>query len=60
MDKLAVSVAEAARMVSLSKSTYYQLVEEGRAPAIRITSKRLIVPVAELQAWLTAKSEVAR
>ena len=57
MERLAVSVSEAARLLSISKSTFYRLVQEGKAPAIRVTEKRLIVPVAALQAWLQAQRE---
>ena len=52
MEKLAVSVVEAARLISVSKSTAYALIEQGLLPAVRVGEKRLIVPVKSLQAWL--------
>lgn len=55
MDKLAVSVTEAARLISLSKSTTYALIEQGRLPAVRVGAKRLIVPVKSLESWLVNK-----
>ena len=54
--KLAISVVEAARLLSISKSTAYSLIQQGQLPAIRITAKRLIVPVKALEAWLQAQS----
>ena len=52
MEKLAVSVAEAARLISVSKSTVYAMIEQGRLPVVRITAKRLIVPLKALETWL--------
>lgn len=60
MEKLAVSVSEAAKLISVSKSTCYQMCEQGRLPAIRITEKRLIIPVKALQEWLDKQSEAAK
>ena len=52
VEKLAVSVAEAAKLISVSKSTVYAMIEQGRLPVIRITAKRLIVPLKALETWL--------
>ncbi|MFC1902350.1 helix-turn-helix domain-containing protein [Chloroflexota bacterium] len=57
MEKLAVSVVEAARLISVSKSTAYALIEQGHLPAVRVGEKRLIVPVKALEAWLEKQSE---
>ncbi|MBA7632493.1 hypothetical protein ES703_40039 [subsurface metagenome] len=51
VEKLAVSVTEAARLISVSKSTCYALIEQGRLPAVYI-GKRKIIPVSELERWL--------
>lgn len=55
---MAVSVTEAAGMVGISKSTAYSLVERGELPAVRITEKRLIIPVKALEEWLNKKIEL--
>jgi len=52
VEKLAVSVVEAAKLISVSKSTAYALIEQGRLPAIRVGEKRIIVPVKSLEHWL--------
>lgn len=53
MEKLAYSITECAKLLSLSKSTCYALAEQGRLPTIRITEKRLIVPAKALEEWLS-------
>ena len=58
MDKLAISVPEAAKLLSISKSTAYSLCEQGILPAIRCGQKRLIVPVRALEQFLEQAREV--
>jgi len=55
VEKLAVSVVEAARLISVSKSTAYALIEQELLPHVHITEKRIIVPVRELEGWLQAR-----
>lgn len=57
MEKLAVSVVEAAKLLSISKSLAYGLIEEKRLPALRISEKRLIVPMAALREFIEGKSD---
>ena len=57
MEKLAVSVTEAAKLISVSKSTAYSLVEQNIIPCVRIGEKRIIVPVKALQLWLERQSQ---
>jgi len=52
MEQLAVNVATAAKMLSLSRSACYSLIEQGILPAVRIGDKRLIVPVESLRLWI--------
>lgn len=47
-DRLALSVAEAAKLLGVSRSTAYQLVHTGEIPAIRLAG-RLTVLVDELR-----------
>ena len=55
MDKLAVSVAEAARLISVSKSTAYALIEKEQLPHVHVTEKRIVVPLRELKDWLAKR-----
>ena len=57
MNKLALSISETAKLLSISKSTCYSLVEQELLPHIHVTEKRIIVLVTELEAWLKAKSK---
>ena len=60
MDKLAVSATEAARLLSVSKSTVYGLCERGVLPHIRISEKRLVIPVRQLEDWLDKQTEAPK
>lgn len=51
MTRLAVSVAEAAQMLSISKATGYRLATSGRLPVVRLGG-RVVVPVAAIHALL--------
>lgn len=52
---LAVSKKEAARLLSVSERTLFQLVVDGEIPVIRLKRKVLFRP-ADLNAWLLSKS----
>jgi len=54
-----MSVPEAARALGVGKDTAYQLIRDGRLPAVRIGS-RTRVPVADLVAWLSTESKGKR
>lgn len=60
-EKLTVTVAEAAAMVSVGRSTGYALVANGEWPSIRIGRTRR-VPVDALRAWVErqTRSEALR
>ena len=50
-EPLLVRVEEAARMLSLSRSTIYELLDRGELPSVRCGAARRI-PVAALRAWI--------
>lgn len=51
-EKLAFSVAEAAAACACSKVLMYQLIREGRIPAVRLSARRLVVPRKKLEQLL--------
>lgn len=50
--KLTLSVAEAARALSIGKCLTYELIRQGRLPAVRLGERRLVVPKAALEKFL--------
>lgn len=51
MDRLAVSVEEAAQMLGIGRSKVFELLKEGSLPSIRIGRRRLI-SCTEIRAFL--------
>jgi excisionase family DNA binding protein len=51
VEPLLVRVEEAARMLSLSRSTIYEMMDAGELPSVRRGTARRI-PVAALRAWV--------
>ena len=54
----AISIAEAADRLGVSKSYLYQLAKEGRLPVVRL-GRRVLVPVESLQGLLTSPQTTA-
>src|SRR5205814_333602 len=54
--KVAVSVAEAAELVGLSRAGFYPLVLSGDVPSIKV-GKRRLVPIAGLREWASRRSQ---
>jgi excisionase family DNA binding protein len=52
IERLTMTVEEAGEALGISRATAYALVREGRLPAIRISDRRLIIPVKALEALL--------
>lgn len=57
VEKLVYTIAETARLLSLSKGLAYQLAREGKIPTLRL-GKRLLVPKAGLLAMLAEAGSV--
>ncbi len=51
VEPLLVRVEEAARMLSLSRSTIYEMLDSGELPSVRRGTARRI-PVTALRAWV--------
>jgi excisionase family DNA binding protein len=56
MEKLLVTVTQASEMLSLGKSTVYELVAKNIIPSIRL-GRALRIPLRELEAGLKARVE---
>ena len=56
MEPFAVSAAEAARLLSVSKPTVYVLLERADFPRFKVGSRTLI-PVEGLREWVRRQSE---
>ncbi len=55
-DKMTVSVEEMASMLGISRSVAYQLTHEQGFPAIRVSERRLIIPIKSLERWLEERA----
>jgi excisionase family DNA binding protein len=54
IDPLLVRVEEAARLLSLSRSMIYEMMNSGELPYVRCGTARRI-PVAEIHAWISSQ-----
>lgn len=56
-EKLTVSVDELAQMLGVSRPVAYQLAHQDGFPAIRVSDRRIVVPVDALKSWLEKQTE---
>lgn len=56
IEPLLVRVEEAARILSLSRSTIYEMLDSGELPSVRRGSARRI-PLAAVRAWVERQTE---
>ncbi len=50
--RLTITVAELAKLLGVSKPTAYELIKREGFPAIRVSDRRIIIPVEGLNKWL--------
>lgn len=55
-NKITLSVEEMAEMLGISRSVAYQLVREDGFPVIRVSERRLIIPIKSLEKWLEERA----
>ncbi|MBQ1965267.1 MAG: helix-turn-helix domain-containing protein [Clostridia bacterium] len=55
-DKLTVSVDEMASMLGISRPVAYELTRREGFPAVRVSERRIIVPVEALKRWLNEQA----
>lgn len=55
-NKMTVTVEEMAELIGVSRSVAYQLVKEKDFPVIRVSERRLIIPLKSLETWLQSRA----
>jgi excisionase family DNA binding protein len=60
MDKLTMSIEEAAKVLGVGRNFCYELAKTGQLPTIRLGSRRLVVPRIALQKMLEAANAQPR
>jgi excisionase family DNA binding protein len=56
-ERLTMTVEEAGAALGISRATAYTLVNQGRLPAIRISDRRIIIPVKAISELLASASK---
>lgn len=56
VDKLALSVSELATFLGISKPLAYELTRREGFPAVRVSERRIIIPVDRLKVWLNTNA----
>ena len=59
MEKMTLTVAEAAQALQLSKPTVYALCQRPDFPAVRV-GKKVLIPIDRLQEWLRSESSMEK
>lgn len=57
MEKGVMTIKEMAEYLGMGMTSAYQLIKEPGFPAVRITQKKIVIPVAALERWLVEKAE---
>lgn len=57
VNRLTYTVPEAAKAIGISVPTAYELCNCDDFPAVRISPKRIVIPVDSLNQWLMRKAE---
>ena len=60
MDKLAYTVPELAKALGIGRNVAYELVQRADFPAVRLSERRIVVPVDGLKIWLEQQSTTSR
>ena len=55
-EKLTLSVDELAQVLGISKPLAYDLIKRDGFPSVRISERRIIVPIDALRSWLNANA----
>ncbi len=55
--KLALSVAEVAETIGICRPAVYELLKRKDFPSVRVSDRRIVVPVDALRRWLDEQAE---
>jgi len=55
--KLAISVREASARLGISEGTTWAMIRAGRMPSVRISPRRVVIPVAALERLLSNSAD---
>ena len=55
-NKLVLDVAELANVLGISKPVAYELIKRRGFPAVRVSERRIVIPVEGLRNWLEAEA----
>lgn len=55
--KIALTVDELALELGISRSAAYELIKRDDFPSVRISGRRVIIPVDKLREWLNKQTE---
>lgn len=55
-EKLTYSVEELSKSLGISKPVAYELIKREGFPAIRVSERRIVIPVDALRSWLNANA----
>ena len=55
-EKLTISVEELAKELGISKPIAYELIKREGFPSLRISERRIIIPVDALRSWLNTNA----
>ena len=56
-EKLTVSVEEMANMLGISRPVAYELTHREGFPVVRVSERRVIIPLESLKRWLEREAE---
>ncbi len=55
-NRLVLNVEELADVLGVSKPTAYELTRKSGFPAVRVSARRIVIPVEGLRQWLEAEA----
>lgn len=56
-EKLVLNVEELSEVLGISKPVAYELIKRNGFPAVRVSERRIIIPVEGLCRWLEAEAQ---
>lgn len=56
MNNRAISIAETAEALGVSRPTVYKMIKDGNFPALRLR-RRIVIPVEALNEWVKTQSQ---